>query len=360
MGGAPPASSELTRTLFDRHPVVGHVFQPSISARDRLHAYGPSEQDGTGFLLRTNAAGFRSSREFEPRKAPGVFRVLLFGNSYTEGFGVSNEYRYGDLLEQMIPGLEVYNFGIRATGTDQHYLTYREMATGYEHDLVIIASLVENIVRNVARYAQLGSTTEIRVFERPYFTLEEDGRLELHGVPLSRDPIPHETLSAAEREMVAFRAARWHRARRIVGRIGPRAKDVLQRVARRQPIPGYESPNDPAWLLMKAILQQWVAELSTPAVLVTLPLYQHTEGMASPAHYRARFAELHDPPALTVHDTLSDLARYSRTERRAFRFAIDSHYTRAGHRAVAESLAPVIRAAMARAEREAPAELALS
>jgi len=142
--------------------------------------------------------------------------------------------------------------------------------------------------------------------------------------------------------------------------MGPRVKELVQRVARIQPIPQYDRPEDPAWLLMKAILRHWQSELTAPALLVTLPLYQHIEGMASAEGYRARFAELHDPPGLTVHDTLGDLQQYSRAERRGFRFAIDNHYTRAGHLAVAKSLAPAVRQAMQGGTQEAAGARATS
>lgn len=46
---------------------------------------------------------------------------------------------------------------------------------------------------------------------------------------------------------------------------------------------------------------------------------------------------------MTVHDPLPDLLKYQRDERRAFRFAQDSHPTPNGHRALAESLAGAVR-----------------
>ena len=138
------------RQLLEYHPTFGHRFIPGLRAR--------VDHEGGGYLVRTNQSGFRSDHEFVPEKQPGTFRVLLFGDSYTAGNGVSNGRRYGDVLESLIPGLEVYNFALTGTGTDQQYLIFREMAAGIEHDLVVISIWLENIRRNVARFREWHAT----------------------------------------------------------------------------------------------------------------------------------------------------------------------------------------------------------
>src|SRR5215467_11648911 len=125
--------------LFEYHPVIGYHFIPNLKTR--------LEHEGGGYLVRVNNVGFRDEKDFQKEKAAGKFRVLLFGDSFTAGDGVSNKHRFGDVLQILIPNLEIYNFGLPGTGTDQHYLTYREIASAYEHDMVIIAAQVENIRR---------------------------------------------------------------------------------------------------------------------------------------------------------------------------------------------------------------------
>ena len=116
----------MTRSIFQYHPTYGFHFNPGVKAR--------IPHEGGGNLVRANAAGFRSDREFVPPRTPGYRRVLLFGDSYTAGDGVSNGARYGDLLEKQVPGLEVYNYGLPGTGTDQHYLVYADVARRIEHE----------------------------------------------------------------------------------------------------------------------------------------------------------------------------------------------------------------------------------
>ena len=66
----------------------------------------------------------------------GTFRVLLFGDSQSAGEGMVNAHRYSDLLERAVPGLEVHNYAVSGTGTDQQYLTYLEHRS-VQHDLVV-------------------------------------------------------------------------------------------------------------------------------------------------------------------------------------------------------------------------------
>src|SRR5918996_2597362 len=169
----------MARMLFQYHPVIGYTYIPGIRARV-LH------RDG-GFLIRVNGQGFRCNHEFQEKKSD-KFRVLLFGDSFTAGDGVSNEERFGDQLERMNPGLEVFNFGLPGTGTDQQYLTYQQFASAIDYDLLILAIFVEN-VRRVDSHYRLYTTDqdELVAYAKPYYVLES-GRLVLKNVPVPKSP----------------------------------------------------------------------------------------------------------------------------------------------------------------------------
>jgi len=328
----------MSRQLFEYQPDWGYRFVPGIKAR--------VEHEGGGYLLRTNDAGFRCRHDLVRDKKPGVFRVLLFGDSYTAGDGVSDKHRYGDLLEARLPRLEVLNFGLSGSAPDQQYLIYRQLAAGLEHDLVLIGVLVENIRRIASRFRPY-QDAEGRplVLAKPYFSLEPDGGLRLHQVPVPRHPMDESALGREDRARVD-RGGRLPWLRQVVGRAGPRVKDLAQRLTRYQPLPEYDRSDGPEWRLMKAILQKWISEVRVPAVVCPIPLYHYVEGSASPRSYRARFRELEGRGAV-VHDPLDDLRRHSPEERRAFRFPSDCHLTPAGHRALAGSLAPCLESFMA-------------
>ena len=307
------------RRIFRPHPVYGYGFVPNLKAR----VLG----DDGSYLVRTNARGFRSNFEFELRKPPGTFRILLFGDSFTAADGVRNEDRYSDVLGSLLPGVETLNFGMPGTGTDQQYLIFREETAGFEYDLIVVAVLVENIRRIVARYRPFHDEDgEQGYFAKPYFSLGTDGTLDLGGTPVPPEPLSFEQLPEAERAHID------------VG-----ARDIIQKMTRYQPVPEYDDASDPAWRLMKAILGRFIAESRSPVLLFPLPLHQHIEETAPADGYQARFAELHDPARVIVHDPLAHLQARGPAERRALRHARDIHPTPAGHRVIAESLAAGVR-----------------
>ncbi len=318
----------MQRQLMAYHPQIGYRFIPGLQTRE-LH-------EGGGFLLRTNAAGYRCRHEFEKRKKPGTFRILLFGDSYTAGMGVNDRARYGDQLEELLPNVEIYNFGLPGSGTDMQYLSWCEDAREIEHDLVVISVMVENILRIVQTHRPyLTLEGEELLFAKPYFELEPNDSLSLHQVPVPKQAQPAEG-------GLADSYGRFLTLRKLVNRLGPRVKDQVQRLSRFQPLPGYNRSDDPAWRLMKAILKKWTGELSKPAIIVPIPLYHYVEESASATAYQARFQELADPPQVTVHDPLPAFHRPDRAERRALRFEHDCHLTAPAHRLLAESLAGAI------------------
>ncbi len=322
----------MMRQLFEYHPVIGYRFIPALTAR--------IPHEGGGYLIRVNGDGFRCDHEFFHERRPDTRRVLLFGDSYTAGEGVSNGKRYGDLIEQRIAGIEVYNYALPGTGTDQHYLIFREFAAGVEKDLTIIAVLVENIRRIVCRYRPyMNEQGEQIYFEKPYYELQ-DRELVLHGIPPNRLPLKDSEIPKNERHRI-FSSGRYQIFRSLVSKLG--LKDLAQSVTRYQPLPEYDDPENDSWLLLKAILEHWISRNSGKVIVMPIPLHQYIEETADPASYQARFGELAKVTGCMLHDPLPDLLRYSPRERRGFRFEQDVHLTPKGHGALADSLVPVVR-----------------
>ena len=332
--------------LFQHHPVIGYTYIPNLKLR--------IEHEGGGYLLKTNAAGFRSEHEFSKANTGKKYRILLFGDSFTAGDAVSNKNRYGDLIETVIPATEVYNFGLPGTGTDQHYLVWREIAKEYEHDLVIIAVQVENIRRVAARHRHsVTGSGENVLFAKPYFELRGEG-IVLRGVPVPSEAISPDELPESERKFVD-QGGRMPGLRSFVNKIGGPAKDLAQRISGYQPLPEYDDPRGCDWKLMKAILKKWTDEITKPVIVMPVPLYQYVEETSSPDGYRSRFAEIAEWTGVTLHDPLPDYHAVPKSGRRAFRFETDIHPTPLHHKLLAKSLAKAIRPLVTRGTQGASA-----
>lgn len=324
------------RQLYEYHPVIGYRYIPNLRVR--------IPHEGGGYLMQVNGQGFRSDRPYAAARTPGHRRVLVFGDSFTAGDAVPNRQRYTELLEARLGAagdapVEFYNFGLSSTGTDQHYLIWRECAQDIEHDMVMIVVFVENIRRVAAQFRpHRDEQGQERLYAKPYFRLA-GGELQLCGVPPRREPIAESELSA-EQGAAVDQGGRFPLLRKMVTALGVR--DMVQKMTQYQPLPHYDSPGDPAWLLMRAILAQWIAALDKPVLLVPLPLPQHLDQTCDAAAYQARFAELAADVGCMLHDPLPDLLCIPASERRRLRWEKDIHFTPAGHAALATSLEPVL------------------
>lgn len=120
--------------------------------------------------------------EYEYTKDSGTFRILVFGDSFTWGYGVEAEEIYTEVLEDKLgDDFEVINMGVPGYGADQEYLLLKREGIKYAPDLVIFGFDVFTDacdVYNPVRY---------RYYSKPKFDLL-DGKLVLTNVPVPISP----------------------------------------------------------------------------------------------------------------------------------------------------------------------------
>ena len=90
----------MQRNLYEYDEHIGYKFIPNIQSR-------VSSQNG-GYLIKTNSQGFRNDFDFKNEKS-NKKRILVFGDSFTAGDGVSNDKDILILFDNL--KYEVYNFG---------------------------------------------------------------------------------------------------------------------------------------------------------------------------------------------------------------------------------------------------------
>src|SRR6185503_9045679 len=89
---------------------------------------------------RTNSIGARDVEHAAKQTRP---RLLALGDSCFEGWGVEQERRVTDLLQQAT-GREVVNLAMTHFGPYQELLAYREFAPRFEHDAVLVGIVPMN------------------------------------------------------------------------------------------------------------------------------------------------------------------------------------------------------------------------
>jgi hypothetical protein len=128
--------AERRHTRYDSQ--LGWVNIPNVYVRDM---YGP------GIYLRTNARGFRNNRDFADAVPPGKIRVICSGDSFTLGYGVSNDHTWCQELAAINPRLETVNMGQGGYGLDQAYLWYARDGIALDHDVQIFAFIGTDLRR---------------------------------------------------------------------------------------------------------------------------------------------------------------------------------------------------------------------
>jgi hypothetical protein len=345
-----------TNPVFTYHPRIGYKFTANLRTRF-------PEQRG-GFLVRTNAAGFRSDREFEKERPPGVYRALLFGDSQTAAHGVINHHRYSDRLEALIPGLEIYNYAVDSVSPDQEYLIYKEYGN-VEHDLVIIGLYVDDVIRVVSRYRKFTDAKgKIVYFAKPYYELK-GGKLVLGNIPVPKQPFdappdsaetPEEGRTYSRVRDVFHTIVPVPAARRFLKSLG--VHRLVEKAGILPRVQEYKAADEPGWRLLAEILKLWIRESPTPVLLVPIPIWTFIDGSDDATGYRTRIRELAESTGCVSHDPLPDLRSYPASELKKF-FASNAHLSPLGHDALAKSLKPVIERLMSEArprmQREAEA-----
>lgn len=138
----------------------------------RPNAKGRYRKEGDVYI-RINSYGQRD-REHTIEKPQGTLRIAVLGDSYAEAFQVEMEHTFWTVFETQLrtcpdlsgQSVEVLNFGKSGYGTAQELLTLRHKVWQFSPDIIVLAFLSGNDLRNNLR--ELEQTDSI-----PYFVRRE-------------------------------------------------------------------------------------------------------------------------------------------------------------------------------------------
>ena len=123
---------------------------------------------------RINSLGLRD-KEFPAGKPEGAYRILVLGDSFTEGYGVQASERFTSVLQKALEGgkkdYEVINAGVASYSPLLEYLYLKEKGLALEPDMVIL-------------FYDLGDLRDDLEYEN--ITVFDDAGLPLECAPLKR------------------------------------------------------------------------------------------------------------------------------------------------------------------------------
>jgi len=122
--------------------------------------------EGEKALIVQNKLGHRGPN-YGAQPAPGKKRVLVLGDSFTEGSHVGEDELFTNIIANKYPSLEVMNAGIGGWSTVQEYLYLRNEGIAFHPDLVLLMFFENDLIENcVPFYPSIGP--------RPYASLQNE------------------------------------------------------------------------------------------------------------------------------------------------------------------------------------------
>lgn len=327
---------------YEPHPILGWVPVPGGEQVDRIA--------GRVVRDRSNSIGMLAPETSAPKPA-GTFRILVLGDSITEGLEVAREDRFVSRIDASLRGRggEVLPAGRSGYQTDQELLLYEHEGRGFAPDLVLLVVFVGNDLMGNIDAVSPGPFGPVA---KPRFRLV-DGTLVLEPpvAPAGAGRAAVMVLDAwkvwlGERSAL-YRAARgtWGRiAQAIVFRELPSFWQVFAREAR----PATEE----AWAVTDALLARLAAAVEKDGARLAVAIVPD-EIQARPAKWRTVLARYGLDPSQWDPDGPSERLAGICAARRlrcidmllALRRATDEPYLPAGghlaplgHRIVADAL----------------------
>lgn len=298
-------------------------YDPELGWSHRPGAEGTFSRNEFSHHVRINSAGWRD-RERTLERQTGLFRLAVLGDSFTWGHGVEDEQVYTRVLERLMTGVEVLNFGLSASATDQQLLILRRHALAYSPDLVLVM-VTRNDFFDTGRRS-VGS------YDKPTYLLDGDGTLRLANVP-----VPEVSWLRRFHYRIRRRSGLLNLVERAVrpGRGGPPAGAAE------------DGPADP-YRLIKALLEAMrddsLAAGARFAVVVTaMGADTYPDEIPAADLDRVRileeFTRNESIPLLDLIPAFRRSARNAKSRREvSLHYAEDMHWNAAGHRLAAEEL----------------------
>ncbi len=138
--------------VTQRHDFRGTAYRPNVQWAQSDEGYAQ---------IRTNSVGFRD-QDWTIAKPDGTRRIAVLGDSYVDAVQVEEPARFTEQIGVALApcragggqSLQVMNFGQSGYGTAQELMTYRHDVSTYSPDLVILAFLSHNDLRNNSQRLQ--------------------------------------------------------------------------------------------------------------------------------------------------------------------------------------------------------------
>jgi hypothetical protein len=138
--------------LFPRYFTAAHYDGVTLRRLVPNSTFWHTSVDGS-WEFRTNAQGFRDDEDYKYEKPAGQRRILVLGDSHTQGYEVHQSATFAKVLERRLrqKGLDaqVLNTGISGFGTAEELMFLEHEGMKYHPDTVVVAFFDNDFDDNV-------------------------------------------------------------------------------------------------------------------------------------------------------------------------------------------------------------------
>lgn len=348
-------------TFFFKEKPIRPYALPVTHAKEVVDRY---LKDSSGFLLydpdlgwnnrpRTctpegrycaNSFGLRADREYVAEQRPGLFRVSMFGDSFVAGFDADFKDSLVPQVESMLKarGLdaEVLNFGVGGFGFDQAYLYYNRDGARFDTDVIVQGLQMENVGRDVTLFRIVAFPGTGIPFSKPRYILKGDA-LELINRPtVAPEEVPNVLRNFHRWPLAKYEASytdkyqhHWYTPSKLLSTL------VDFRQTKEEAPQDLFAANGEAMDITVKLLERYrdeVTKSGKPFVLIYFPRADVIDSILAghPDPWKPHLDRL---KGFTIVDPTPRLVAYAREHGSASLF--NGHYSPAGYKLVAESLA---------------------
>ena len=307
-------------------PYLGWAGKPNVRMRYRRPEFNT--------LVELDAGGWRRPLPSPPDAAR---RILVLGDSFTWGWGVSQGELFTDRLQARLPTVALVNRGLFGFGTAQEYLLLQRELAAAHYDAVVLMFFVNDVADNI----------DGKDGHRPYFDLV-DGRLQ----PRNQPALPY---TSAPPSFLRRNSRAYELLTMELSLMRPRLRGVAgdERTYRESSVTDFHDlPGYAVTVRLLAEMAGLTRQHGAQFFLVYIPDRSEFEA-ASPYPYVHAVHAMVDDVARQERIPLVDLSPAFRRQAKAgLIFPVDAHWTPAGHQVAADVLLSSPIFAPSRVERD--------
>jgi len=167
-----------SRSFYEYDPLLGWRNIPNTDSIRTIRARGNNK-----IHYKINSKGIRGP-EYSYEKAENEYRILLLGDSYTEGYVVEFDDLFSEVMKSKLNSMEkglhfqTINSGTSGWSTDQELLFFQSEGKKYRPDLTILMFYQNDLAYN-------NQPKDFGMFYKPLFK-EINGNLLLTNVPVPK------------------------------------------------------------------------------------------------------------------------------------------------------------------------------